>query len=119
MSAASDSTQSRTKAELWAEVTVHAAFTRTLTTLHSITLLCFLTTIQLMLLARSKYVNSLLDGECEESLQEQFESQLSNLLLSQSTERICYLWIYQYLTFSRRRGSWRWMGLRMKLTEIF
>ena len=69
---------------------MHAAFTRTLTTLYSITLLCLLTTIQLTVLARSKYVNSLLDGEREELLQEQFESQLSlpNLLLSQSTKMI-------------------------------
>jgi peroxin-3 len=69
---------------------VNAAFTRTLTTLYSITLLCLLTTIQLTVLARSKYVNSVLDAEREEMFREQLESQLSlpNLLLSQSTRMI-------------------------------
>ena len=69
---------------------MNAAFTRTLTTLYSITLLCLLTTIQLTVLARSKYVNSVLDAEREEMFREQLESQLSlpNLLLSQSTRMI-------------------------------
>ena len=105
MSAASDSAPSRTKVELWNEVkmlsTFHsslwqiiadvaAAFTRTLTTLYSITLLCLLTTIQLTVLARSKYVNSVLDVEREERLQEQLESELSlpNLLLNHSTKMV-------------------------------
>lgn len=67
-----------------------AAFTRTLTTLYSITLLCLLTTIQLTVLARSKYVNSVLDVEREERLQEQLESELSlpNLLLNHSTKMV-------------------------------
>lgn len=69
---------------------MHAAFTRTLTTLYSITLLCLLTTIQLTVLARSKYVSSVFDAEREELFQEQFEAHLSlpNLLLSQSTKMI-------------------------------
>ncbi|KAF8334407.1 Peroxin-3-domain-containing protein [Amanita rubescens] len=89
MSAASDSAPSRTKVELWNEVKM-LTFTRTLTTLYSITLLCLLTTIQLTVLARSKYVNSVLDVEREERLQEQLESELSlpNLLLSHSTKMV-------------------------------
>ncbi|PFH46414.1 hypothetical protein AMATHDRAFT_155140 [Amanita thiersii Skay4041] len=81
LSAASDSSSSRTKAELWAEVKM-LTFTRTLTTLYSMTLMCLLTTIQLTLLARSKYVNSVLELERDQRLQEQIESQLSfsNLL---------------------------------------
>lgn len=69
---------------------MHASFTRTLTTLYSITLLCLLTTIQLTVLARSKYVSSVFDAEREELFQEQFEAHLSlpNLLLSQSTKMI-------------------------------
>ena len=53
------------------------AFTRTLTTLYSITLLCLLTTIQLSILARFKYVNSVLDAEREQKMQERLQSHLS------------------------------------------
>ncbi|KAF8632834.1 hypothetical protein AX15_001664 [Amanita polypyramis BW_CC] len=85
ISATSDSTSSKTKAELWTEVKM-LTFTRTLTTLYSITLLSLLTTIQLTVLARSKYVNSVLEHEREERFREQLESQLSffNLLFSRS-----------------------------------
>ncbi|KAF8624723.1 hypothetical protein AX17_007054 [Amanita inopinata Kibby_2008] len=82
MSAASDSSASKTKAELWTEVKM-LTFTRTLTTLYSMTLMCLLTTIQLTMLARSKYIESVLELELEERLQEELQSQLSftNLLL--------------------------------------
>ena len=53
------------------------AFTRTLTTLYSTTLLCLLTTLQLTLLARSKYVSSVLQLEREERLRECLKSELS------------------------------------------
>jgi hypothetical protein len=43
--------------------TIHAAFTRTLTTLYSNTLLCLLTTLQLTLLAHGKYVSALMPGK--------------------------------------------------------
>lgn len=58
------------------------ALTRTLTTLYSITLLCLLTTLQLTLLARSKYVQSVIDEEEQERLRENIEAQLtlSNML---------------------------------------
>jgi len=58
--------------------------TRTLTTLYSVTLLCLLTTIQLTLLARSKYVQSVVDEAEQERIREAIESQLtfSNMLLS-------------------------------------
>lgn len=58
------------------------AFTRTLTTLYSTTLLCLLTTIQLTLLARAKYVYSVLQQERDERVSERLESELSlsNLL---------------------------------------
>ncbi|KAF8816113.1 hypothetical protein BYT27DRAFT_7209030 [Phlegmacium glaucopus] len=81
-SVASDSTDTRTKAELWNEVKM-LTFTRTLTTLYSTTLLCLLTTLQLTLLARSKYVASVLQLEREERFRERLQSELSmsNILL--------------------------------------
>jgi len=82
-----DLNDTRTKAELWNEVkmlsksylpplikiqyfksTIHAVFTRTLTTLYSSTLLCLLTTIQLTLLARGKYISAVLEQERQERL---------------------------------------------------
>jgi len=58
------------------------AFTRTLTALYSTTLLSLLTTLQLTLLARSKYVSSVYAQEREDRLREKLEAQLSvsNLL---------------------------------------
>ena len=58
------------------------AFTRTLTTLYSITLLCLFTSLQLTLLARSKYVASILVQERDERVREQLEAGLttSNLI---------------------------------------
>lgn len=66
----------RTKAELWNEVKM-LTITRTLTTLYSTTLLCLFTTVQLTLLARAKYVKSVLEQERDERLREQLESELS------------------------------------------
>lgn len=85
--ATSDSTDTRTKGELWNEVKM-LTFTRTLTTLYSTTLLCLLTTLQLTLLARSKYVSSVLQLEREERFRErlQFELSISNILLSGGKE---------------------------------
>ncbi|KXN82906.1 Peroxisomal biogenesis factor 3 [Leucoagaricus sp. SymC.cos] len=76
-----DSSDTRTKAELWNEVKM-LTVTRTLTTLYSTTLLCLLTTIQLTLLARAKYVNSVLQQERDERVRERLEAELSlsNLL---------------------------------------
>jgi len=58
-------------------------FTRTLTTLYSTTVLSLLTTLQLTLLARLKYVSSVLQLEREERLRERLQSELSfsNILL--------------------------------------
>jgi len=67
--------------------TIHAAFTRTLTTLYSSTLLCLLTTLQLTLLARGKYISAVLQQERQERLQEcmqermEREMGLGNLLV--------------------------------------
>ncbi|KAG6909816.1 hypothetical protein DXG01_015309 [Tephrocybe rancida] len=78
----SDSGSSRTTAELWNEVKI-LTFTRTLTTLYSTTLLSLLTSIQLTLLARSKYTQSVLELERNERMQERMASEftLTNMLL--------------------------------------
>ncbi|GLB45164.1 putative peroxin-3 [Lyophyllum shimeji] len=78
----SDSSSTRTTAELWNEVKI-LTFTRTLTTLYSTTLLSLLTTIQLTLLARSKYIHSVLQLEREERMQDRLEDELSlsNILM--------------------------------------
>jgi peroxin-3 len=92
-SAVSETSDTRTKVELWNEVKMLSksalhydsnicvnclkAFTRTLTALYSTTLLCLLTAIQLTLLARAKYVHSVLQQECDEQVQERLEAELS------------------------------------------
>lgn len=60
-----------------------SAFTRTLTTLYSTTLLCLLTTLQLTLLSRSKYIQSVYQLERDERIRDLMESELTmtNLLL--------------------------------------
>ncbi|KAF8581206.1 hypothetical protein K439DRAFT_1636363 [Ramaria rubella] len=70
----------KSKAELWREVKM-LTFTRTLTILYSTTLLSLLTHIQLNLLGRYKYVQSVLDLEREEKLRERrsFEASVSSL----------------------------------------
>ncbi|KAF9483303.1 hypothetical protein BDN70DRAFT_874009 [Pholiota conissans] len=81
-----ESSDTRTKAELWNELKL-LTFTRTLTTLYASTLLCLLTTLQLTLLARGKYVNAVVQAEKQEQLEERMrervERELSpaNLLL--------------------------------------
>lgn len=84
-SVVSDSGDSRTKAELWNETKI-LTITRTLTTLYSTTLLCLFTTIQLTLLARSKYIHSVYQQEHDERLREQLASEftMSNILLGGS-----------------------------------
>lgn len=59
------------------------AFTRTLTTLYSTTLLSLFTVIQLTLLARSKYVQSVILKEREERMRDKFEAEfsLTNIML--------------------------------------
>ena len=56
--------------------TFHAAFTRTLAALYSSTLLCLLTTLQLALLARGKYVSAVLRQELLERLQERMQERM-------------------------------------------
>ncbi|PPQ65087.1 hypothetical protein CVT24_003041 [Panaeolus cyanescens] len=73
MSVMSDSSDSRSKAELWNEVKM-LTLTRALTTIYSTTLLSLLTTIQLTLLARSKYVSSVIQQEKDERMREQMEA---------------------------------------------
>jgi len=48
-----------------------------MTALYSITLLCLLTTVQLTLLARAKYINSVLEQERDERTREHLQSELS------------------------------------------
>lgn len=95
----------KTKAELWREVKILSAslsalfcvpetnlhliaFTRTLTTLYSLTLLSLFSHIQLSLLGRSKYVQSVLGQEREERMREKLSYQLSiySLFWSQGPE---------------------------------
>jgi hypothetical protein len=58
------------------------AFTRVLTTLYSTTLLSLLTVLQLTLLARAKYIHSIVQLERDERLRERLEAQftLGNML---------------------------------------
>ena len=55
----------------------YVAITRTMTTLYSTTLLCLLTTVQLTLLARAKYIKSILEQERDERTREHLQSELS------------------------------------------
>ncbi|KAG5642120.1 hypothetical protein DXG03_003591 [Asterophora parasitica] len=78
----------KTAAELWNEVKI-LALTRTLTTLYATTLLALLTSTQLTLLARHKYVSSIRQLERDERINEALQSQfsLTSLLLSSVTGR--------------------------------
>ncbi|KAG5734017.1 Peroxisomal biogenesis factor 3 [Termitomyces sp. T112] len=78
----SDAGNSRTTAEIWNEVKI-LTLTRMLTTLYSITLLSLLTSIQFTLLARSKYVQSVLQLEKDERMQDHIATELTltNMLL--------------------------------------
>ncbi|KZT43283.1 hypothetical protein SISSUDRAFT_1014227 [Sistotremastrum suecicum HHB10207 ss-3] len=71
-----DSYSNKTKAELWREIKI-LTFTRTLTVLYSTTFLTLLTHIQLNLIGRHKYVQSILQLEREEKLRERVEFDLS------------------------------------------
>ncbi|RDX52464.1 hypothetical protein OH76DRAFT_1499015 [Lentinus brumalis] len=62
----------RSKAELWREVKM-LTFTRTLTVVYSITLLSLFTHIQLSILGRSKYIQSLIQQERDERIREQLQ----------------------------------------------
>ena len=92
----SDSNNLRSKTELWNEVKILStsfpsplevklirpcfsliAFTRVLTTLYSTTLLSLLTALQLTILARYKYIHSIVQLEREEHFREQLEAQFT------------------------------------------
>ncbi|KAI0752605.1 Peroxin-3 [Daedaleopsis nitida] len=62
----------RSKAELWREVKI-LTFTRTLTVIYSITLLSLFTHIQLNVLGRSKYIQSMIQQEQDERMREQLQ----------------------------------------------
>jgi len=62
----------RSKAELWKEVKM-LTFTRTLTIIYSMTLLSVFTHIQLNLLGRSKYIQSIIQLEQDERMREQMQ----------------------------------------------
>ncbi|KAI0073533.1 hypothetical protein K474DRAFT_1666445 [Panus rudis PR-1116 ss-1] len=66
----------KTKAELWREVKM-LTFTRTLTILYSTTLLTLFTNVQLSILGRSKYVQSVVQQAHEERMREQWAESLS------------------------------------------
>ncbi|KAL4260265.1 Peroxisomal biogenesis factor 3 [Pleurotus pulmonarius] len=78
----STSSRARTKSELWLEIKI-LTFTRVLTILYSTTLLSLFTTIQLTLLSRAAYVQSVLQTSRNEE-REEFISSLSpmSILLS-------------------------------------
>ncbi|KAI0284632.1 Peroxin-3 [Russula aff. rugulosa BPL654] len=81
LSASQQTSSSKTKAELWREVKM-LAVTRTLTVLYSITLLTIFTNIQLSLLGRYKYIQSVIQLERDEDARSrrQYELSLSSLL---------------------------------------
>ncbi|TCD60706.1 peroxin [Steccherinum ochraceum] len=66
----------KTKAELWREVKI-LTFTRTLTTLYSMTLLSLFTHIQLSILGRHKYVQSVLQQARDEQMHETVQDSFS------------------------------------------
>ncbi|KAG1749450.1 Peroxin-3-domain-containing protein [Suillus lakei] len=76
----------RTKAQLWKEVKI-LTLTRTLTTLYTTTLLSLLTSIQLALLARERYVTSILSTERAERIREAAPT-LSGLIFREAVSRV-------------------------------
>ncbi|CAL1710069.1 unnamed protein product [Somion occarium] len=66
----------KTKAELWREVKM-LTFTRTLTILYSTTLLSLFTHIQLSILGRSKYIQSIVQLAHDERMREQWQDSMS------------------------------------------
>ncbi|KAI5117910.1 hypothetical protein M0805_003603 [Coniferiporia weirii] len=77
---------SKTKVELWNEVKM-LTFTRILTIVYSTTLLTLLTTMQLNIIGRLKYVQSVLQLHREEKLRERrmMQMSISSLLLNSLT----------------------------------
>ncbi|KAF8889722.1 Peroxin-3-domain-containing protein [Gymnopilus junonius] len=69
----------RSKAELWNEVKM-LTLTRTLTTLYSSTLLCLFTTLQLTLLARGRYVSSVVVQSKDERRREKLEAEMPSVV---------------------------------------
>ncbi|KAJ3840420.1 Peroxin-3 [Lentinula raphanica] len=72
----SESTSSRSKAQLWNSVNI-LTFTRTLTTIYSISLLTLLTLTQLTILARNNYINAVRHMSAEQDRDAALESELS------------------------------------------
>lgn len=72
----SSASSSRSKAELWKEIKM-LAFTRTLTVVYSLTLLTLFTQIQLTILGRYKYIQSVLQQERDERMREKLLDQVS------------------------------------------
>ncbi|KAK6997093.1 Peroxin-3-domain-containing protein [Favolaschia claudopus] len=68
-----------TRAELWNELKM-LTFTRTLTTVYTVTLLTLLTTVQLTLLARGRYIRSVVELEKQQRRQHAMTPDLTTLL---------------------------------------
>ncbi|KAG2348207.1 hypothetical protein BDR05DRAFT_980530 [Suillus weaverae] len=86
MSPSTSEGSTRTKAQLWKEVKI-LTLTRTLTTLYTTTLLSLLTSIQLALLARERYVTSVLSTERAERIREAAPT-LSGLIFREAVSRV-------------------------------
>lgn len=103
MASSMSESSTRTKAQLWKEVKILStlsypvspticlhnipALTRTLTTLYTTTLLSLLTSIQLALLARERYITSVLSAERAERIREASPT-LSGLIFREAVSRI-------------------------------
>ncbi|KAI0942833.1 hypothetical protein AcV7_002135 [Taiwanofungus camphoratus] len=76
----------RSKADLWKEVKI-LTFTRTLTIIYSVTLLSIFTHLQLNLLGRSKYIQSVIQLERDERARERlrFDTSIHSLFWGDST----------------------------------
>ncbi|KAF8554544.1 hypothetical protein OG21DRAFT_1051916 [Imleria badia] len=78
----------RTKGQLWNEVKI-LALTRTLTTLYTITLLSLLTAVQLNVLGRSRYIDSVRASDRAERAREQVpDFSLSGILAREAVAKI-------------------------------
>ncbi|KAG2363067.1 Peroxin-3-domain-containing protein [Suillus spraguei] len=86
MSPSMSESSTRTKAQLWKEVKI-LTLTRALTTLYTTTLLSLLTSIQLALLARERYVTSVLSTERVERIREAAPT-LSGLIFREAVSHI-------------------------------
>ncbi|KAJ8590699.1 hypothetical protein M405DRAFT_815631 [Rhizopogon salebrosus TDB-379] len=85
-SASMSESSTRTKAQLWKEVKM-LTLTRTLTTLYTTTLLSLLTSVQLALLARERYLASVLSAERSERIREAAPT-LTGLILRETVSRV-------------------------------